>query len=176
MKKIKISKLKPNPNNPRTISKEKFDKLVTSIKEFPKMLELRPLIVDENFVVLGGNMRLKALEQLGIKEVPYIQESELTDEQKKQFIIKDNLSFGNWDWDILGNEWDNVALNDWGMDIWRADEIDYSPELNPIIDTSDVTQDEIEKKALELAKQMTSESKKQEAICPKCFYEFNIQI
>ena len=91
-----------------------------------------------------------------------------------QFL--DNLSFGNWDWDILGNEWDNVALNDWGMDIWRADEIDYSPELNPIIDTSDVTQDEIEKKALELAKQMTSESKKQEAICPKCFYEFNIQI
>ena len=176
MKKIDINKLKANPNNPRSISKDKFYKLVQSIREFPKMLELRPLIIDENFVVLGGNMRLQALKELGIKQVPYIQEKELTKEQKDQFIIKDNLSFGDWDWDILGNEWNNVALNDWGMDIWRADEVDYSPSLNPEMDYSDVTQEEIEKKALELAKQMTKELKQQEAICPKCYHEFNIQI
>ena len=176
MKKIDIKKLKPNPSNPRTISKEKFDKLVNSIREFPKMLELRPLVVDEDFVVLGGNMRLQALKELGITQVPYIQEKDLTKEQKDQFIIKDNLSFGQWNWDMLGNEWDNINLNEWGLDVWRADEIDYSPELNPVIDTSDITQEEIEKKALELAKQMTIEMKQQEAICPKCFHEFNIQI
>ena len=100
MKKIKVNKLKPNPDNPRSISKKKFNKLVNSIKEFPKMLELRPIIVDENFVVLGGNMRLKALLHLGIEEVPYIQEKDLTDKEKQEFIIKDNLSFGQWDWDL----------------------------------------------------------------------------
>lgn len=176
MNKININKLKPNPNNPRTISKEKFDKLVNSIKEFPKMLELRPLIVDENFVVLGGNMRLKALEELGIKEVPYIQESELTEEQKKEFIIKDNLSFGQWDWDMLGNEWDNIVLNDWGLDVWRGDEIDYSPELNPTTEYSDVTKDEIEKEAKKLAEQMLKELNHVEVICPECGHEFKVQL
>tara|TARA_R100001443_G_C3332326_1_gene172590 strand:+ start:247 stop:825 length:579 start_codon:yes stop_codon:yes gene_type:complete len=136
-KKIQISKIKSNPSNPRSISKEKFNKLVNSIKEFPKMLELRPLVVDENFVVLGGNMRLKALKELGIKEAPYIQEKDLTEEQKKQFIIKDNVGFGNWDYDILANEWDENILNDWGLDLWQPDEdADYS-----LLDAEDIDSD-----------------------------------
>lgn len=122
MKKIDISKLKANPNNPRTINKSKFERLKNSIKEFPKMLELRPIIVDENFVVLGGNMRLKALKELGIKETFYIQQKDLTEDQKKQFIIKDNASFGDWDWDILANEWSSKKLKDWGIDVWQPDE------------------------------------------------------
>ena len=122
MKKIEIKKLKPNPNNPRSINKNKFERLKKSITEFPKMLELRPIVVDENFVVLGGNMRLKALKYLGIKETFYIQQKDLTDEQKKQFVIKDNASFGDWDWDILANEWNNKDLLDWGIDVWQPEE------------------------------------------------------
>ncbi len=122
MKKIEIKKLKPNPNNPRSINKTKFERLKKSITEFPKMLELRPIVVDENFVVLGGNMRLKALKDLGIKETFYIQQKDLTDEQKKQFVIKDNASFGDWDWDILANEWNNKDLLDWGIDVWQPEE------------------------------------------------------
>jgi hypothetical protein len=127
MNKIKVSELKLNPNNPRTIKKAKFERLKKSIKEFPKMLELRPIVVDENFVVLGGNMRLQAIKELGLEEVHYLQENELTEEQKKQFIITDNASFGEWDWDMLANEWDNAELKDWGIDVWQPEkEIDYS--------------------------------------------------
>ena len=122
MKKIEIKKLKPNPNNPRSINKNKFERLKKSITEFPKMLELRPIVVDENFVVLGGNMRLKALKDLGIKETFYIQQKDLSDDQKKQFVIKDNASFGDWDWDILANEWNNKDLLDWGIDVLQPEE------------------------------------------------------
>ena len=121
-KKIAINKLKPNPNNPRTINKSKFERLKKSITEFPKMLELRPLVVDEEFIVLGGNMRLKALKELGIKETFYIQENELTPKEKNQFIIKDNASFGDWDWDSLANEWNNKDLLEWGIDVWQPEE------------------------------------------------------
>jgi hypothetical protein len=127
MKKIEIKKLKANPKNPRSINKTKFEKLKKSITDFPKMLELRPIVVDEDFVVLGGNMRLKALKDLGIKETYYIQEKGLTPEQKEQFIIKDNASFGDWDWDILANEWENAELKEWGVDVWQPEEVvDYS--------------------------------------------------
>ena len=112
IEKIKINKLKPNPNNPRTINKNKFERLKKSISQFPKMLEIRPIVVDENLMVIGGNMRLKALKDLGIKETFYIQQKDLTDDQKKQFVIKDNASFGDWDWDILANEWNNKDLLD----------------------------------------------------------------
>ena len=115
--KIKITELKENPNNPRTISKDKFNKLKQSIKNFPKMLKLRPIVVDENNIVLGGNMRLKALQALGIKETWYIKETDLKDNEKQQFIIKDNVSFGDWDWDILANEWDDKGLIDWGVNV-----------------------------------------------------------
>ena len=117
IKKVNIQKIKPNDENPRFIISSKFKKLIKSIKEFPEMLEVRPLIVDENFVVLGGNMRLKALKSAGVFEVPIYQVKGWTDEQKKEFIIKDNLGYGEWDWDIVANEWDTQKLKDWGMDL-----------------------------------------------------------
>lgn len=115
--KIKLSEIKPNPNNPRNIKDEKFAKLVQSIKDFPEMLELRPIIVNDDMVVLGGNMRLKACKEAGLKEVPVIKASSLSEDQQKEFIIKDNVGFGDWDWDILANEWDTEQLTEWGMDI-----------------------------------------------------------
>lgn len=128
--KIKISEIRENPDNPRIIKDEKFKKLVKSIKEFPQMLELRPIVVDDNMVVLGGNMRLKALKELGYKEVPIIKASDLTDEQKKEFIIKDNVWYGEWDWDVLANEWDNSLLNNWGLDIAYVETDEEKRELD----------------------------------------------
>lgn len=117
IKKVNIQKIKPNDENPRFITDAKFKKLIKSIKEFPEMLETRPLVVDENFVVLGGNMRLKALKSAGVFEVPIHQVKGWTDEQKKEFIIKDNLGYGEWDWDIVANGWDEQKLKEWGMDL-----------------------------------------------------------
>jgi ParB-like chromosome segregation protein Spo0J len=118
---VKINEVKPNPKNPRLIKDEKFKKLVKSIQEFPDMLNKRPLIVftdvDSKYVVLGGNMRLKACKEVGIKEIPVIVADEWTEEQKAQFLIKDNVGFGEWDWDILANEWDTEKLTDWGLDL-----------------------------------------------------------
>lgn len=120
--KVKLKDLQPNPNNPRYITDEKFEKLKKSIKDFPEMLNLRPIVVDDDMVVLGGNMRLKALTDLGIDEVEIIKAKDLTEEQKAEFIIKDNVGFGDWDWDMLANEWDNTQLGEWGMDIWNSEE------------------------------------------------------
>lgn len=114
---VKIKDVKSNPNNPRTIKDDKFKKLVASIQGFPQMLSLRPIVVNDDMVVLGGNMRLKACKEAGLKEVPIIKASELTDEQQKEFIIKDNVGFGDWDWDALSNEWDVEQLQDWGLDV-----------------------------------------------------------
>tara|TARA_R110002094_G_scaffold212148_1_gene182653 strand:- start:970 stop:1590 length:621 start_codon:yes stop_codon:yes gene_type:complete len=125
---VKISKVKGNPNNPRIIKNDKFKKLVTSIKEFPEMLKLRPIVVDEDFMVLGGNMRLRASKEAGLKEV-WIEVAEgLTEEQKKEFIVKDNVGFGEWDWDVLANEWDNIKLEDWGLELKIDEEIDNLEE------------------------------------------------
>jgi hypothetical protein len=117
IQKIKIDQVKPNESNPRVIRDDKFKKLVKSIQDFPEMLELRPIVVNEDMVVLGGNMRLKACIEAGLKEVPVIKASDLTDEQQKEFIIKDNVGFGEWDWDILANEWDTESLEEWGLDL-----------------------------------------------------------
>lgn len=114
---VKISEIKANPNNPRLIKDDKFKKLVKSIQEFPQMLEIRPIVVNDDMVVLGGNMRLKACKEAGLKEVPIIKASSLTEEQQKEFIIKDNVGFGEWDWDIIANEWDAEQVADWGLDI-----------------------------------------------------------
>jgi len=113
---MKITDIKPNPNNPRIIKDNKFKLLVKSIQEFPEMLELRPIVIDENNIVLGGNMRLKACIEAGLTDVP-VKIATLTEEQKKEFIIKDNVSFGEHDWDLLANEWDIQSLDDWGLDI-----------------------------------------------------------
>ena len=115
--KIKLSKIKKNPNNPRLIKDNKFHKLVKSIKEFPQMLEIRPIVVNKDMIVLGGNMRLKACQEAGLKEVPVIQADTLTAEQQREFIVKDNVGFGEWDWDLIANEWDTEQLDDWGLDL-----------------------------------------------------------
>jgi ParB-like chromosome segregation protein Spo0J len=117
IKRVNIQSIKPNDENPRFITDAKFKKLVKSIKEFPEMLEARPLVVDENMIVLGGNMRLKALKSAGVFEVPVKQVRGWSDEQKKEFIIKDNLGYGEWDWDMVANGWDEQKLKDWGMDL-----------------------------------------------------------
>jgi len=122
--KIEISKIRNNENNPRYIKDENFKKLVKSIKEFPEMLELRPIVVDSDMVVLGGNMRLKACIEAGLTEVPILVADQLTEEQKKEFIIKDNVGFGEWDWDMLANEWDTELLNEWGLEVLVDDKID----------------------------------------------------
>ena len=133
--KVKISEVKTNPKNPRLIKDDKFRKLVKSIQEFPQMLELRPIVVDENNIVLGGNMRLKACKEAGMKEVFIVKAENLTELQKDEFIVKDNVGFGEWDWDILANEWDTDKLTDWGLDlpIFKDDENELK-DLSSTID------------------------------------------
>jgi ParB-like chromosome segregation protein Spo0J len=120
---VDIRKVIPNPENPRFIRDENFEKLVRSIEEFPEMLKLRPIVVNEGMVTLGGNMRLRACKEAGLKKVPVIRVS-LTKEQEKEFIIKDNLGYGEWDWEMLANEWDVELLNMWGLevDLWKKDD------------------------------------------------------
>ena len=118
MTRVKLSQLKSNPNNPRIIKDDKFRKLVRSITEFPEMLEARPIVCDPDGVVLGGNMRLKACREAGLKEVPaYV--APWDSEKNGEFIIKDNVGYGEWDWDILANEWDPSQLEEWGLDVWQ---------------------------------------------------------
>jgi hypothetical protein len=124
IKTVKLSEVKSNPNNPRIIKDDKFDKLVKSIKEFPKMLEIRPIVVNADMIVLGGNMRLKACKEAGLKEVPIIFADDLTEDEQKQFIIKDNVGFGEWDWDMIANEWDAIELQEWGFDIPGFDNVE----------------------------------------------------
>ena len=117
MQKVKINAIKTNPKNPRLIKDDKFKKLVKSIQEFPQMLELRPIVVDENNIILGGNMRYKACIEAGLKEIYILKAEDLTEQQKDEFIVKDNVGFGEWDWDILANEWNTDKLQDWGLDL-----------------------------------------------------------
>ena len=115
--KTKISEVKLNPNNPRLIKDDNFKKLVQSIKDFPEMLEIRPIVVNSDMVILGGNMRFKACKEAGLKEVPIIVADNLTEEQQSEFLIKDNVSGGEWDFEMLANEWDVEQLESWGLDI-----------------------------------------------------------
>jgi ParB-like chromosome segregation protein Spo0J len=123
-----IAEIKPNPNNPRVIKDEKFAKLVKSIKEFPQMLEKRPLVcftdTDGKLVVLGGNMRLKAAKEVGLKELPVLLADDWTAEQRAEFLIKDNVGFGEWNWDELQTDWDVQQLEDWGLDIPQQFEVE----------------------------------------------------
>jgi len=114
---VNISEIKTNPNNPRVIKDDKFKKLVKSIQDFPEMLNIRPIVVNSDMIVLGGNMRLKACREAGLKEIPIIYAENLTEEQQREFIIKDNVGFGEWDWEDLGNNWDKDELEEWGLDL-----------------------------------------------------------
>ena len=137
---VSINEVKSNPNNPRIIKDDKFKKLVASIKELPQMLELRPIVVNEDMIVLGGNMRLKACKEAGLKEIPIIKASELNEEQQRAFIIKDNVGFGEWDWDALANEWDAEQLEEWGLDIPNLEGV----ELDAVEDDFEADADAIE--------------------------------
>ena len=135
-KKIKISEIKPNPNNPRLIKDDKFAKLVKSVKDFPEMLTIRPIVVNSDMIILGGNMRYKACKEAGLKEIPVIIAEGLTEQQQKEFLIKDNVSGGEWDWDMLANEWESEELTEWGLDVWQQPvDVDYS-----ILDEDDVSE------------------------------------
>jgi hypothetical protein len=126
---MKLSDIKENKQNPRVIKNNKFYKLVNSLKSFPKMMELRPIVIDENNVALGGNMRLKALKELNYESIPnnwVIKIDSLSEEEKKEFIIKDNIGYGEWEWNLLKSDFNLEQLDEWGLDL----------ELNNIIDNS----------------------------------------
>jgi hypothetical protein len=133
--KININKIKLNPNNPRLIKDDKFAKLVQSIKDFPEMLEIRPIVVNDDMIILGGNMRFKACKEAGLKEVSIIKVSGLSEEKQREFLIKDNVSGGEWDWTLL-QEWDSLELESWGLEVWQKPaDVDYS-----ILDEDDVSE------------------------------------
>lgn len=129
IQKVKLSTIKPNDNNPRFIKDDNFKKLVQSIKDFPEMLEIRPIVVNKDFMVLGGNMRLKACKEAGLKEIPIIVADNLTPEQEREFLIKDNVSGGEWDWDLLANEWNIEELEAWGLEVIGFDSDDNLGDL-----------------------------------------------
>ena len=139
MESLPISKVRPNSDNPRYIKDEKFKKLVQSLRDFPEMANVRPIVVNKEMVVLGGNMRLKAMQEAGWSEVP-VQVVDWSEEKQREFIIKDNVGFGEWDWDELANTWDAEELKDWGLDVWQGhsvndmseDELDMTEEFDPI--------------------------------------------
>jgi hypothetical protein len=156
IKEVAISKVKPNPKNPRVIKDDKFKKLVKSIEEFPGMLEKRPLVVtsdiDGKYVVLGGNMRLKAANEVGLKKIHIIEANDWTEEQKAEFLIKDNVSFGEWDWNVITTDWNSDLLNDWGLFVpSMPTEVDYS-----ILDDEDVSE-QLEQMANSITKQIKIE-------------------
>jgi hypothetical protein len=129
MESLPISKVRPNSENPRYIKDEKFKKLVQSLRDFPEMANVRPIVVNKEMVVLGGNMRLKAMQEAGWSEVP-VQVVDWSEEKQREFIIKDNVGFGEWDWDELANTWNSVELEDWGLDSWQnMDDIDTTDEF-----------------------------------------------
>lgn len=189
--KINISKIQRSENNPRTIRDDKFAKLVQSIREFPQMLELRPIVVDENMIILGGNMRFEASKKAGLKELPIIKytvaehkksqaykDGQTYKQACKEFIIKDNISFGQWDWDVLANEWDSKELNDWGMDVWvdNREEDGFSPRVEPIFGKDGVTKDDIIKAQEQKDVKFKNAGKiLVDVICPECGHEFKIE-
>jgi hypothetical protein len=145
---VKIGDVKINPNNPRLIKDDKFAKLVQSIKDLPQMLDIRPIVVNIDMVVLGGNMRLKACKEAGLKQVPIIIADNLTEDQQREFLIKDNVSGGEWDWALL-QDWDSQQLSEWGLDVpnWAAgldvnnmtdDDVALEDEFDPIGSSTDL--------------------------------------
>ena len=138
VQKLPIGKVKLNPTNPRVIKDDKFQKLVKSIQDFPEMKEIRPIVVNQDMIILGGNMRFRAMQEAGVKEIPVVV-VDWDEEKQKEFTIKDNLSFGEWDWDALANDWDSELLNEWGLNVPKfetqvdysiLDEVDLSSELS----------------------------------------------
>lgn len=148
--KLKLSELKENPNNPRIIKDDKFKKLVKSIQEFPEMLDAREIVINKDHIILGGNMRYKAAKEAGLTEVP-VKIVDWDEYKQRQFIIKDNVSGGEWDWDVLANEWDAEKLDEWGIELPNYDDV---PNENKEVDTKSILNDD---NLIE---------------CPKCHFEF----
>jgi len=143
IQKVSISSIKENDANPRFINKHKFQKLVNSVKEFPEMLSLRPIVVDKDNIILGGNMRYKACKEIGLKEVYIIQADDLDEKKAQEFIIKDNVGFGEWDWDTLANEWDIKKLEEWGLDGFPFEDVEELTNPNNI-DTENIFATELD--------------------------------
>lgn len=158
---VGLSDIKVNPNNPRYIQDEQYDKLKQSISSFPDMLKARPIAVDENMVILGGNMRYRVLKDMNIKDIPIMVLTGLTEAQKREFIIKDNLAFGEWDWDILANHWEQEELEEWGMknDYWESEGEPEDIDFDDIEDTSD----------------REKTFKTMSVVCPNCEHSFLMQ-
>jgi len=171
MQYIDISKLKTNVHNPRFIKDEKYKKLVKSIQDFPEMLEVRPIVVNADMTVLGGNMRLRASKEAGLKEIPVVIREDWTEEQQAEFIIKDNVSHGEWDWEVLANEWEEDFLSDWMTDF----SFKYEPTLDPSFNFNDVTAQDIEKKQGELESRFEQGKEMLNVTCPHCGEEYFIE-
>ena len=174
VKVVKINDIKPHPSNPRLIKDAKFKKLIKSLTDFPEMLNARPIVVNEDGIILGGNMRYKAAIELKYKEIPVIYALGWTTEQQDEFMIKDNTNAGQFDWDELANTWDNTSLKEWDVVQW--DVPDYQPTLMPQTNHKDVTDNDIMKKAQELSDKFIQESKHAEVLCPSCGHEFKVQL
>ena len=178
IEKVKINKVFSNPVNPRTIKEAEFKKLVKSIKDFPEMLNLRPIVVNAEGGIIGGNMRYLACKEIGLKEIPVIRAENLTEEQIEQFIIKDNVSFGEWDWDILANDWKSKELNEWGLGVWenKHESSVFEPSMFPSQSDKEVTDEDIKKVADQIGGtfQKGTERKFIETMCPECGHEFNV--
>lgn len=144
---VAIKKIVANPNNPRTIKDHKFKQLVQSIKDFPEMLEFRNIIVDEGMMILGGNMRYKACQEAGLKNLEVMIVHGLTEEQKKEFVIKDNVNYGVWDWDELANKWNADLLNDWGLSVWSPQIASNVEDYVPVADDSPEVEEEPEEES-----------------------------
>jgi hypothetical protein len=164
IEKVKITEVFSNPVNPRTIKEAEFKKLVKSIKDFPEMLDLRPIVVNAEGGIIGGNMRYLACKEIGLKVIPVIRAENLTEEQIEQFIIKDNVSFGEWDWDILANDWKSNKLNDWGLGVWqnKEDNTEFKPVNFPTESDKESIDDNIKNK------------KDIKTTCPECGHKFNV--
>ena len=132
LKTLPLSKIKSNPDNPRVIKDDKFKKLVQSLKDFPEMSQAREIVVNKDYVILGGNMRFKAMQEAGWSETT-VKVVDWSEEKQKEFVIKDNANFGEWDWDILANEWSEISIGEWGVDTpsdWSEEEL--SPVSNDV--------------------------------------------
>lgn len=151
-KTVKLSEIKANPDNPRVIKRQQLKSLQKSLNDFPEMMKLRPIVVDEDGVILGGNMRYQALLANGADETEVEFVQGLTPEQKREFVIKDNVAFGDWDWDKLANEWDAGELNDWGL------------SFEPRVDISDFFTE----------KDANNDKEPEEITCPSCGHKFTI--
>jgi hypothetical protein len=168
-KMVQLKDLKPNPNNPRIIRDEKFKKLVKSLTHFPEMLFARPIVVNSEMVIIGGNMRYKAAVEAKLNPVPVFI-ADWDEQGQKEFTIKDNSSAGEWDWEVLANSWENDDLKEWGV----LPDFAYTPEFNPGTQMGDVTEDDIANRQRQIEEGLNAGNSYKQVCCPECGHEFNI--